>query len=254
MGDQSLEIKTAISAARAAEEIIMHYYGGDYASRLKPDHTPVTQADEEAEEAIARTIRAQFPEHGFLGEETGEQDRASDYCWIVDPVDGTKNYIRGIPLFGTQIALMHRGVLQLGVSNMPAMGELLHAERGQGAYLNGMRVKVSDVGDLGGAQVSFGGLDYFDAAGRLDAAVTVVRGAGRIRAFGDAYAYHLVATGRCEAVLEAHIKIWDIAALSVIVEEAGGRCTDLDGVGIGTETGSMLATNGRVHEKLLAVF
>ena len=172
---KSAELKTAITAAKAAEEVVMHYFGDDIERRLKSDQTPVTKADEEAEHVIAETIRSQFPEHGFLGEETGRSDTDSSCCWIVDPIDGTKNYVRGIPLFGTQIALMRNGRLELGVSNLPVMGELLYAERGQGAYLNEVQIHVTSQNSLADAQISFGGLDHFADVGQLGPVMEIVR-------------------------------------------------------------------------------
>lgn len=244
-------MQVALDAARVAERVVMESYGPGVEAHLKPDQTPVTQADRDAEAVIVETISRRFPAHGFLGEEYGRRNSDAEHVWIIDPIDGTKNYVRGIPFFATQIALMRAGELVLGVSNMPVMDELLYAEKGRGAVLNGATVRVSEVDSVADAQVSFGGLDYFLHAGRFNAVRNLVGRAGRIRAFGDAYAYHLLATGRCEAVLEAHIGIWDIAALAVIVQEAGGRCTDLTGQPVGVGTTSMLATNGRVHSEIL---
>jgi histidinol-phosphatase len=247
----SAELEVALRAAKRAQQVIMAHYRPGVAVRLKEDGTPVTQADLEAESAIIETIRDRFPDHGFLGEETGGGDAQVECVWVLDPVDGTSNFARGIPLFATQIALLRNGHPVLGVSNAPALGELLYGDDGQGAYLNGDRVHVSSVSDLAEAHISVGGLEYFIAAGEMDSLVRVMAAAGRVRGFGDAYAYHLVATGRCEAVVETGVRIWDIAALSAIVREAGGECTDIRGNQITLDTRDVICSNGLVHQHLV---
>jgi histidinol-phosphatase len=250
----SRELAAALEAAGRAERIIMRDYGGEVASRLKPDNSPVTQADVEAEQAIVETLRRHFPDHGFLGEEGGASGDPGRPVWVIDPIDGTKNFVRGIPLFGTQIALTVGGAPVLGVSCMPAMGETLYAEAGRGAFLGARRLAVSGIDSLAAAQVSFGGLNHFLKRGRTDGLLSLAGAAGRSRAFGDVYAYHLLATGRCEVVVEAHISFWDIAALTVIVTEAGGRCTDLAGRPIGPGTSDIVCSNGKLHAAALEAF
>ena len=249
----SHELAAALEAAGKAERIIMGYYGHKVLSRLKADDSPVTQADVEAEEAIIATLREHFPNYGFFAEESGASGGSKGPVWVIDPIDGTKNFVRGIPLFATQIALTRGGVPVLGVSCMPAMGETLFAEAGQGAYRGSERLAVSGVDTLSSAQVSFGGLNHFLQHGRTQALLNLAAAAGRTRAFGDAYAYHLLATGRCEIVAEAHICFWDIAALTVIIGEAGGRCTDLAGRPVGAETSDILCSNGKLHALALQV-
>lgn len=247
----SPELQVALRAAKRAHQAIMAHYGTRVAVRLKEDGTPVTQADLEAENAIIKTIGERFPDHGFLGEETGGGAAPREWLWVLDPLDGTGNFTRGIPLFATQIALLRNGHPVLGVSNAPALGELIYADDGHGAYLNGDRIHVSSIGDLAEAHISVGGLECFIAAGEMDSVVRVMGAAGRVRGFGDAYAYHLVATGRCEAVIETGIRIWDIAALSAIVREAGGECTDIRGNEITLDTRDVICSNGLVHQRLV---
>ena len=160
-------LTVALEAASKAETVIMDYYSGGIASELKADGTPVTVADTEAERVIIETITNEFPGHGFLGEESGDTHSASPYVWIIDPIDGTKNYIRHIPLFATQIALMRENEIILGISNAPAMTELLHAEKGCGAFLNNRRVNVTDVSRFDEAMICHGGLKYFNEKGIL---------------------------------------------------------------------------------------
>ncbi len=247
----SRELAAALEAADKAKEIVMRSFGREVPARLKADQSPVTEADVAAEQAIVATLRGHFPDHAFLGEETGTSGDPDRPTWVIDPIDGTKNFVRGIPLFATEIALTRGGKPVLGVSCMPALGETLYAEAGAGAYLDGRRVHVSAIDALASAQVSFGGLHHFLRRGRTEALLGLVAAAGRTRGFGDAYAYHLLASGRCELVVEADIRFWDIAALTIIVEEAGGRCTDLAGRPIGPEVSDIVCSNGILHAPAL---
>ncbi len=256
MRNMSPELSVALEATRAAETIVMQYYRSAAKVRIKQDASPVTQADIEAEAVIANIIRARFPDHHILGEESGDLGCQSDYVWIIDPIDGTKNFIRGIPLFGIEVALTRFGETIVGVSSVPALGERLYAESGCGAFLDGEHdlVRVSDIERVADAHISLGGLNHFLAEGETENVLRVASSAARLRAFGDAYAYHLVASGRCEAVLERRVRFWDIAALSLIIREAGGKCTDLQGSTIGEKTNSVVCSNGRVHAELLALY
>ena len=248
-------LTVALEAAKNAEEIITAYYTGDAMKvELKPDETPVTLADRGAEKAIRETIKQVFPDHGFLGEEYGIEEGSSPYVWIIDPIDATKNYIRKIPIFGTQIALMKGEELILGVSNAPLLNELLYAEAGDGAFLNGEPITVSGVTHPEDAMVCHGGLKWFVEKGTFPGIYDFINDAARTRGFGDFYMYHLVASGRADAVVEAAISIWDIAAITVIVREAGGKVTDIQGQAITTDTNSLVATNGILHNTVLNYF
>ncbi len=241
----------AIEAARAAGALAMRYFDSDLQVDTKPDRTPVTQADREAEALIRQMIAAQYPDHRYLGEEMGGQAAAGN-VWIIDPIDGTKNFIRGLPFFAVQLALHHDGVPVLGVSYAPVLDELLAAERGRGAACNGSTIRVSRIDRLEEAFVSHGGLDVFDKQGRAAALVELGRRVTSIRGHGDFYGYHLLARGKVDAMLEASIAPWDIAALRVIVTEAGGRFTDLDGASPEL-LASSLATNGLLHGEITAL-
>lgn len=248
-------LTVAIEAAKNAEDIITSYYNENTLKvELKPDETPVTRADTEAEVAIRETIKKAFPDHGFLGEEYGTEEGTSSYVWIIDPIDATKNYIRRIPIFGTQIALMKGDELVLGVSNAPLLKELLYAEVGEGAFLNGEPIKVSDVSQPKDAMICHGGLKWFVEKGTFQGIYNLINDVARSRGFGDFYMYHLVASGRVDAVVEAAISIWDIAAITVIVREAGGKVTDIQGQTITRDTASLIATNGVLHNTILDYF
>jgi histidinol-phosphatase len=205
----------------------------------------------ECEEKIRDIILHEFPDHGFYGEETGQTQVDAQCLWLVDPIDGTKGFVRRYPFFSTQIALMKAGELALGVSCGAIMDELAWAERGTGAWLNGERLHVSDTGTLSQASLSTGNLKTLArGAGwqRLGAIVSVV---DRIRGYGDFYHYHLLAAGKIDAVIESDVNILDIAALAVIVREAGGLFTDLNGAPLGLATRSVLAANPLLHAELL---
>ena len=248
-------LTVALDAAKNAEEILLSYYNaGTLEVALKPDETPVTRADTEAEKAIRETIKQTFPDHGFLGEEFGIEKGDSPYVWIIDPIDATKNYVRKIPIFGTQIALMKDKELILGVSNAPLVNELLYAEVHKGAFLNGKPIKVSEVSQPSDAMVCHGGLKWFIERGTFAGVHDLIKIAARTRGFGDFYSYHLVASSRADVVIEAAISVWDIAAITVIVREAGGCVTDIQGKEITTETDSLIATNGILHRTVLDYF
>ncbi len=248
--DRSNFLQVAREAARSAAEIIRHYYRHGMEVTMKADHTPVTRADVEAEEVIHQAIRSAFPDHGFYGEETGTTHADAEYLWLVDPIDGTRSFVRGYPFFSTQIALMHRGQIIVGVSSAPVFGEVAWAERGRGAWLDGHACTVSRLETLEEAAVSGGNLKTLASGPRWSGWGEIVRRVARIRGYGDFYHYHLLAAGRIDAVVESDVNILDIAALSLIVEEAGGRFTDLDGLPVSLETTSVLATNGRLHPVL----
>jgi histidinol-phosphatase len=248
----SARLDAALAAAAAASEVIRRHYAGAIAPRAKADGSPVTDADVEAEQAIRAVIEARFPDDGFYGEESAATRMDADRVWLVDPIDGTKSFVRRYPMFSTQVAVMHRGRLELGVSTAPAYGgETAWAERGGGAFLDGTRLAVSRIARLEEATLSTGNLRSLARGPRWPALGRIVARLDRIRGFGDFLHYHLLAAGRIDAVLESDINILDIAALTVIVEEAGGHVTDLEGRPIGLETRSILATNGALHETIL---
>ena len=246
----SLELAAALAAAEAAARVIRAHYQKGVAVTLKADESPVTAADVAAEQAIHAVLAERFPAHAFLGEETGRSGRGAS-LWLVDPIDGTKAFVREYPMFSTQIALMRGAELVLGVSNAPLYGELAWAERGAGAWLNDRPLRVSAIDRIEQAAVSAGNLRTLAIGPRWARYGALVARLGRIRGYGDFLHYHLLAAGKIDAVLESDVGILDIAALVTIVEEAGGRCTDLDGGPIGLATTTVLASNGVLHDALL---
>ncbi len=247
-------LKTAIEAAEAAQKVIKKYYAGDFEVEIKPDDSPVTIADIETEKTIKKIILDAFPDHGFFGEETGKVNEDAEYNWLIDPIDGTKSFVRGYPFFSTQIALMKNGELILGVSNSPEFNEMAYAEKGQGAWLNGEKITVSDIDTIKQSALSTGNLGTIAAkSAQWNNLGELIQKVHRIRGYGDFYHYHLLASGKIDIIVESDVNILDIAALAVIVREAGGVFTDLSGGELSLETTTVLAANcTSLHQQVLS--
>lgn len=253
--DLDLALTYAKRAAAAAAEVIHRYYKADAAVTIKSDATPVTQADIEAEVAIKAVLKSAFPEHGYYGEESAIERIDADYLWLIDPIDGTKSFVRNYPIFSTQIALMRRGELVLGVSSASEFGELAWAVLGQGAYLNGKKLDpLREPKDLSQAIISTGNIKTLSTTPRWQALATLLQGASRTRGYGDFYHYHLLASASIDLVIESDVNILDIAALTVIAREVGAVVTTLDGAPIGLECRSILAGTPKLHALALARF
>ncbi len=244
-------LDAAVDAARAAGRIALKYFRGGFEVARKPDDTPVTQADREAEQAIVEILGRAFPDCGVLGEEFGGRG-TKEVRWIIDPIDGTKNFVRGIGIWATLIALEERGEVTVGVIHNPVTAELYTARRGAGAFLNGERIRVSDVAELGRAFFVHAGLGVVRKGGHWDGFARLIDATDRQRGFGDYMGYGLVAEGKAEIYAERDLKPWDLAAPKILVEESGGRFTDFAGRTT-IYTGTALATNGRLHDAALAL-
>ena len=244
-------LDAAVDAARAAGRIALKYFRGGFEVAKKPDDTPVTPADREAEQAIVEILGRAFPDSGVLGEEFGGRG-TKEVRWIIDPIDGTKNFVRGIGIWATLIALEERGEVTVGVIHNPVTAELYTARRGAGAFLNGERIRVSDVAELGRAFFLHAGLGIVRKGGHWDGFARLIDATDRQRGFGDYMGYGLVAEGKAEIYAELDLKPWDLAAPKILVEEAGGRFTDFAGRPT-IYTGTALATNGRLHDAALAL-
>jgi histidinol-phosphatase len=248
------DLSLALALADAADEVTMsRFLAQDLAVETKPDSTPVTDADRAVERALRELLGGRRPGDSFVGEEYGESG-GGPRRWVVDPVDGTKNFVRGVPVWATLIALMEADEVYVGVVSAPALGRRWWATRGQGAWTSAFggeprRMRVSGVAELSDASVSYSSLHGWDAAGRaglleLDDSVW------RTRGYGDFWQYALVAEGAVDVTAEPEVSLWDLAAVAVLVEEAGGRFTDLAGRR-GPAGGSGLATNGLLHDEVL---
>jgi histidinol-phosphatase len=256
------DLAIALELADLADEITLgRFRAADLVVETKPDMTPVSEADKAVEEAIRARLAAVRPRDGVVGEEFGSDEGGGGPAgrrWIIDPIDGTKSYVRGVPVWGTLIALEEDGSVVLGVVSAPALRRRWWAARGSGAWLDDgftdgpRRLSVSRIAELADAQLSVGGVEDWAEAGGVEPLLELGRRCWRTRGYGDVWSYMLVAEGAAEISIDPIVRIWDLAAPMVIVIEAGGRFTDF----AGAETpagGSGVATNGLVHEAVLEV-
>lgn len=249
--DLSKALAAAREAADAAAVVLRHYWRKGVAVELKSDDTPVTVADREAELAIREILQKALPQASIYGEEFGRDGNDHELLWMVDPLDGTKSFVRRTPFFSTQIALMHRGELVLGVSSAPIYGETMWACTGGGSWFDGERVQVAPTDEMAKASISTGNIKTLTKDARWDALGAMIRDSNRIRGYGDFCHYHLLARGGLDLVIESDVNILDIAALAVIVREAGGVFTDIHGQPLTLDTTSVLAGTPAIHAQAL---
>jgi histidinol-phosphatase len=254
------DLALALELADIADSITLERFRAkDLLVETKPDLTPVTEADTAVEQALRDRLAAARPEDAVVGEEYGSSSAAeSSRRWIIDPIDGTKNYVSGIPVWATLVALQEGEDFTVGVASAPALARRWWAARGAGAHMtDGLapaprQLGVSAVSQLSEAQLCFAGLEEWEGIGRVDALLALARSCWRTRGFGDFWQYMLVAEGAAEIALDPVVSLWDVAAPLVIVEEAGGRFSDLRGVAT-PDGGDAIATNGLVHKAALAI-
>ncbi|MEO7424808.1 MAG: inositol monophosphatase family protein [Fibrobacteria bacterium] len=244
------ETELALHMAAEAKKIILAYFQTGLQVESKSDNSPVTIADRKSEEAIRAIMDKHTPGYGIIGEEFGTRTGTSDREWVIDPIDGTKAFIHGVPLFGTLLALLEKGKPVVGVIALPALGHVLHASLGEGASLDGMPCRVSAVGSIEDALLLDGSIGTMERLGHGPAWAAMRARAKLHRGWGDCYGHFLVATGRAEAMVDPIVSIWDIAPMAIILPEAGGRFTSLAGSDSITEN-SGISSNGRVHEEIV---
>lgn len=249
--DRALDV--AREAAARASAIALDHFRRPLDVEQKDDASPVTVADRACERAIRECILAAFPDHAIFGEEYG---RSGEHrcLWLVDPIDGTRSFIRELEFWSVQIALMVDGELMLGVSSAPAFGETLYAVRGRGAWNGDRRLSVSNVETIEAMDLSFGNIRSLARSDHWPLLGTLVGRAARTRGYGDFYSYHKLAGGGLDAVIESDVNILDIAALTVIAREAGATVTELSGGPIGLESTSVLAAPAGLHARLVSLF
>jgi histidinol-phosphatase len=247
------DLEVAHALADAADAVTLaRFRAVDLRVDTKPDLTPVSEADRAAERAVRELLAELRPGEAIVGEEEGGDDAAGETRWIVDPIDGTKSYVRGIRVYATLIALERDGEGVVGLASAPALGHRWWAVRGEGAFRDGDPIRVSQVGRLEDATVSAASIADLDAYGLAAGYTELARRAWVARGFSDFWQHLLVAEGSVDVAIEPVVSLWDVAALQVIVEEAGGRYSDLDGVR-STRTGTCLTSNGLLHEQALAL-
>jgi histidinol-phosphatase len=253
--DLDLALATARRAVEAAARASLAHFRRGVRVEVKPDRTPVTAADRDAEAAVVAVVRAAFPGHAILGEESGAHAGDAATRWIVDPIDGTRGFTRGGPFWGPLVALEHDGAVVAGAMAMPALGETYWAARGRGAWMareagEPVRLRVSGVSDWAESSFSFGEFRGVFAPDRERAMLSLCRTAAQARCYGDLAGAAMVLSGRAEAWVEAGVQVWDIAPLQILAEEAGGRFTDLAGKATAT-SGNCVLSNGLVHDHVL---
>lgn len=245
----------ALDAAWRAGRITLAHFQTGLTAERKADNTPVTIADREAEQVLRRLIHTQWPDHALIGEEYGQSTGAggdSEYTWIIDPIDGTKSFVSGVPLYAVLLALVKDNEPLLGVMHFPGLNEMVYAARGRGCYWNGRPARVSDVSTLSNAVLLASDLNTFAVHGRNQAFKRLVDATYIQRTWGDAYGYALVATGRAEVMVDPVMAIWDCGPLQVILEEAGGTFTDWQGIPT-IYGGESVATNGALFDQVMAL-
>lgn len=243
-------IDVAIDATKQAGALALKYFKTQPKVSYKLDKSPVTKADLEVEKLIRKIITKNFPDHGIIGEELPPINPKAKYQWVIDPIDGTKSFVRSLPFWSTLLALMENGKPIIGISFSPTLDELLTAEKGEGAYLNGKRQRVSKVSELQNAYLAHGSIDAFENKNMLKGFMILYKSTGSHRGFGDAIAYHFLIKGDIDIMVEAKDKIHDIAAVALIVEEAGGKFSDFTGR-FSLTSDCAVATNKILHPQVL---
>jgi histidinol-phosphatase len=242
----------AVEAAQQAGKTALRYFDTPVQVDWKSNQSPVTVADREAEQLLRATLLGKFPRDAFLGEEFGETPGDSGFRWIIDPIDGTRSFVRGVPLWGTLVGLEHQGEPIAGVAYIPTSKQVFRALRGDGTYRDDRRIRVSDIARLDQAQAFYSGLSWFLKSGCRDGFLDLMGRTQRQRGFGDFYGFVMVAQGSGEFMLDYGLSPWDIAPLLPLVEEAGGRCTDWDNRPT-IHRMDVLASNGKLHQEVLAL-
>ena len=246
------DLELALELADVADAIALaRYRAADLSVSTKPDTTYVTEADKAVEAALRDVLAGERPGHAVLGEEEGASGAEdADWRWIIDPIDGTSNYVRGVPIWATLIGLQHGDDIVVGVVSAPAMGHRWWASRGDGAFRDGEPLQVSKVATIDDAHLSSDGYTVWERYGRGDKFLALARRCWRSRGFGDFWGHMLVAEGAVDVCVEPVVNLWDLAALQVIVEEAGGTFTDLAGQRR-ADGGDVCTSNGLVHQAVL---
>ena len=242
----------AIKTVKKSNAITLKYYNKKIKYRVKENLTPVTIADVKAENFIINKIKENYPKHSILAEEHGTAVNEAEFKWIIDPIDGTKNYMRKYPFWGTLLALEYEGEVVLGVISMPSVNEFIYAAKGKGCYYNNKKAKVSKIKSIKDSYLIHGGLDYILTEPYKNNFMNLVSQTYYNRGFGDCHGHSFILNGRAEMMIDPHVAPYDVASVKICVEESGGRFTDLKG----NETiygGNALVTNGRIHDAVLRV-
>ncbi|MSQ94947.1 MAG: histidinol phosphate phosphatase [Gemmataceae bacterium] len=244
--------EAALDAAQKAGQFALGYFDQGIAVEWKPDRSPVTMADKGAEDLLRKALLGKFPADGFLGEESGSTPGSSGFRWIIDPIDGTRSFVRGVPLWACMVGLEYKGELIAGVVYLPALKQVFRALRGDGAFRDERRIRVSDVKTLDKSHLHYSSISWFKKAGAERQFLDLVSVTERQRGYGDFYGFMMIAQGSGEIMVEHGVHSWDLGAIVPIVEEAGGKLTAWDGK-LDIEKPDVLASNGFLHEQALRI-
>ena len=242
----------AMDACEQAGRITLEYFQKDFEIERKADQSPVTIADRKSEQKIRELIQTHFPSHSIIGEEYGGDKSTNEYCWYIDPIDGTKAFAQGVPIYGVMLALEISGNFSVGVVNLPVLNEIIGAARGEGCFWNGTRAHVNQITSLKDALFCHSGREYFVESGRLEAYNELEAATAWQRTWGDCYAHILVATGRAGICVDPVLNPWDAGALIPIIEEAGGTFTDWQGNRTAYSSEG-ISTNGSLLPEVLSI-
>jgi histidinol phosphatase-like enzyme (inositol monophosphatase family) len=245
-------LEFAIDACTQAGKITLEYFQKDFEIEKKSDQSPVTIADRKSEQKIRELIQTHFPSHAIIGEEYGGDKSGNPYCWYIDPIDGTKAFAQGVPIYGVMLALEISGDFAVGVVNLPVLNEIIGAARGEGCFWNGTHARVNQTASLKDALFCHSGREYFVECGRMKAYEELESATAWQRTWGDCYAHVLVATGRAGICVDPILNPWDAGALIPIVEEAGGTFTDWNGTR-SAYSSEGISTNGALLPEVLSI-
>jgi len=245
--------QAAMEFAREGGDSTLNYFNESFELEIKDDDSPVTNADREAESIIRKKIRKHFPGHGIIGEEFGKENEDSDVVWILDPIDGTKSFIHGVPFYTTLIGVLVKNKPEIGVIYAPALNEIVSAAKDLGCYHNGEKTSVRTCSNLSDATFLSTDVTSFEEHGFQTALMELLQSTRIHRTWGDAYGHMLVATGRADIMIDAILHIWDAAALLPIITEAGGAFSDVNGHAT-IESGNAISTNKTLKDKIVHIF
>lgn len=242
----------AIKAVKRSEDITVKYFDGKIKHKVKKNNTPVTIADLKCEDHLLRKIKKKFPGHSIYSEERGVKDKSSEFRWFIDPIDGTKNFMRGIPFWGTLLALEYQGEIVMGVISMPAVNEFVYAAKDMGCIYNDKKAKVSKIKKLPETYLIHGGLEYITKQYYRENFFDLAGTAYYSRGFGDCHGHSFIINGRADVMFDPFVSPYDVAPIKICIEEAGGMFTDING----DKTiygGNAVVTNGRLHDEVLKI-
>jgi histidinol phosphatase-like enzyme (inositol monophosphatase family) len=248
--DLDVLLDFSVSIVKQSSSITLKYFGKKISPSYKSNNTPVTIADYKCEEYLLKQIKKKYPHHSIFSEESGHEEKDSDFRWFIDPIDGTRNFMRNYSFWGTLLALEYKGEIIIGIISLPALNEFIAGAKGKGCFVNGSKSKVSKINTLDESYCLFGGLDYLLKEKYKTKFFKLNKKCAYNRGFGDCHGHSFIINGKAEIMIDPKTAPYDIAATKICIEEAGGKLTDINGKGT-IYGGNALITNGKLHDKVL---